>query len=65
MNEGTLHNFKQREIYMLKRRQKRIRLTELANYIGCSQSLLSRYETGECCLSDYKLQKYQSYIDQK
>lgn len=56
-------NLKQREIYVIKRRQKRIRLKEIAEYIGCSQSLLSKYETGTANIIPDKLRMYQDYID--
>ncbi|MFV2046879.1 transcriptional regulator [Bacillus sp. UMB0899] len=51
--------------YFLKRRLKKISMNELANYIGCSQSLISRYETGDCGMSDTKIKRYREYIDSK
>ena len=51
--------------YFLKRRYKKISMQEIAKYIGCSQSLISRYETGDCGMSQKKIDKYRSYIDQK
>lgn len=51
-----------REEYLLMRRRKKIRLNTLAAYIGCSQSLLSRYELYQCNMSEDKIQKYKKYI---
>ncbi|HDX9572447.1 TPA: helix-turn-helix domain-containing protein [Bacillus cereus] len=49
--------------YVLKRRKKRIRLRQLADYIGCSQSLISQYETGSCEMDRVKIDKYKEFID--
>lgn len=57
--------FDVREEYLLKRRKKKITMTELARYIGCSQSLISRYETNCCGISETKLERYREYIDRK
>lgn len=51
--------------YFLKRRHKKITHMELAKYLNCSQSLISRYETGECGMSKTKIERYRQYIDQK
>lgn len=51
--------------YFLKRRKKKISMQEISNYIGCSQSLISRYETGNCGMSKTKIQIYREYIDNK
>jgi len=51
--------------YFLKRRQKKISHNELAVYVNCSQSLISRYETGNCGMSKDKIQRYREYIDNK
>lgn len=51
--------------YFLKRRKKKISMQEIANNIGCSQSLISRYETGDCGMSQKNIERYRSYIDQK
>ncbi|MED5103141.1 helix-turn-helix transcriptional regulator [Niallia circulans] len=52
-----------KEMYVLKRRKKRIRLRQLAEFIGCSQSLISRYETGDCEMDKAKIEKYKQFID--
>lgn len=49
--------------YVLKRRKKKIRLRQLAEYIGCSQSLISQYETGNCEMDLVKVRKYKEFID--
>lgn len=51
--------------YFLLRREKRITLTELAKAIGCSQSLLSKYETDNCNMCSIKIKKYKEYIKNK
>uniref|UniRef100_C5D6X8 Transcriptional regulator, XRE family n=1 Tax=Geobacillus sp. (strain WCH70) TaxID=471223 RepID=C5D6X8_GEOSW len=58
-------NIKLRDEYLIKRRKKRISQKELAQVLQCSQSLLSRYERGECGMSKEKIQKYREYIDEK
>lgn len=49
--------------YLIKRRKKKITMTQIAKYIGCSQSLISRYETGDCKMSEIKINRYREYID--
>ncbi|MED0717436.1 helix-turn-helix transcriptional regulator [Aeribacillus composti] len=58
-------NIKLRDEYLLKRRKKKITMQELAEYIGCSQSLISRYEHGNSGMKPEKIQKYREYIDKK
>jgi|GEM_PF-1482686 len=65
LKEVKTMNIKLRDEYLLKRRKKKITMQEIAEYIGCSQSLISRYETGNCGMSKEKIQKYREYIDQK
>jgi transcriptional regulator with XRE-family HTH domain len=55
----------EKEHYFLLRRKKKITHIELAKYIGCSQSLISRYERGNSDMSKQKKERYRSYIDQK
>lgn len=50
--------------YILKRRKKKIVLKQIAEYIGCSLSLISRYETGSCFMDKEKIKKYRLYIDE-
>ncbi|MGE7219643.1 helix-turn-helix domain-containing protein [Priestia koreensis] len=56
-------NMTDREHYLLKRRKLKIRMNELAAYVGCSQSLISKFETGKCEMSDDKIRRYRDYID--
>lgn len=53
-----------KEEYILQRRKKKIRLRQLAEYIGCSMSLISRFETGDCDMDKAKIVKYQEFIDE-
>ncbi len=52
-----------REVYLLKRRKKKITAKEIAQYIKCSASLISRYETGDCGMMPDKVKAYREYID--
>jgi transcriptional regulator with XRE-family HTH domain len=52
-----------KEMYILRRRRKKIRLRQLAEFIGCSQSLISRYETENCAMEKEKIRKYKEFID--
>jgi transcriptional regulator with XRE-family HTH domain len=52
-----------KEKYIIKRRRKKIRLRQLAEFIGCSQSLVSRYETENCEMDIEKIRKYRGFID--
>lgn len=54
-----------KEDYLLRRRRKKIRTQDIASYIGCSQSLISRYETGSCGMCAKKIKSYRKYIDTK
>ena len=49
--------------YIIKRRKKKIRLRQLAEYIGCSMSLISQYETDICGMDKEKIEKYKKFID--
>lgn len=51
------------ERYILQRRKKKLRLRQIAEYIGCSQSLISRYETGGTAMDIKKVKKYTEFID--
>lgn len=52
-----------KDSYVIKRRKKRIRLVQIANAIGCSPSMLSKYENNNAEMSDKKIAKYRGYID--
>lgn len=49
------------QLYLI-RRKKGIKLVELAEVIGCSQSLLSKFETGNANMASTKITKYREYI---
>ncbi|MFB7304650.1 XRE family transcriptional regulator [Heyndrickxia sporothermodurans] len=51
-----------KDIYILKRRKKKIRLHQI-DFIGCSQSLISQYETSKCEMDKAKVEKYKAFID--
>lgn len=55
----------EKEIYLIKRRRKKIGQSQLAKILNCSQSLISRFEKGECEMSKDKIEKYKKYIDEK
>jgi transcriptional regulator with XRE-family HTH domain len=54
---------KTRDFYYMLRRKKKISLTEIAQSIGCSQSLLSMYERGDINMSEPKIECYRRYIN--
>ena len=51
------------ELFIM-RRNKKIKLSMLANYIDCSISLLSRYENQQVAMDKEKVRKYREYIEQ-
>lgn len=55
----------EKEIYLIKRRRKKISQWDLAKELNCSQSLISRYEKNECEMSKDKIERYKKYIDEK
>lgn len=52
-----------KDLYIIKRRNKKIRLVQIASAISCSPSLLSKYENGCNDMSQNKICKYKEYID--
>lgn len=54
-----------KDMYVLKRRKQGIRLVNIAKCIGCSPSLLSKYENDSCEISKEKVMKYKEYIDKR
>ena len=55
----------EKELYLIKRRRKKISQSDLSKELQCSQSLISRYEKDECEMSDYKIKKYKEIIDKE
>jgi transcriptional regulator with XRE-family HTH domain len=54
-----------REFYFLKRKKSKITMSEIASAIGCSQSLISRYESGQREMNKTLISQYKQYIDNK
>lgn len=54
----------EKQKYFLLRRKKKIRMVDLAAYIGCSQSLISKFETNVAEMSEAKKKKYKEYINE-
>jgi transcriptional regulator with XRE-family HTH domain len=55
----------EKEYYLILRRRKKIGQKELALFLKCSQSLISRWEKDKCTMSDDKIKRYKDYIDDK
>jgi transcriptional regulator with XRE-family HTH domain len=49
------------ELFLM-RRQKQIRLSDIAKYIDCSIALLSKYENNKVAMEANKVQKYKEFI---
>lgn len=49
------------ELFIM-RRQKKILLKDIATYVGCSISLISRYENDLCVMRQDKIEKYEEFI---
>lgn len=56
-------NIKQRHIYMLMRKERKIRLKEISEAIGVSQAAISQYENGKMDLKKENLEAYRRYIE--
>ncbi|MEC1720605.1 helix-turn-helix domain-containing protein [Schinkia azotoformans] len=52
-----------RDEYLIKRRKKKISQSEIAKVTGVTQSMISRFETGDCSMSNEKIKRYRDYID--
>lgn len=55
--------FKSREQYTIFRRRNKVRLMDVAGYIGCSISLLSKWERELINISDEKASLYNEFIE--
>jgi transcriptional regulator with XRE-family HTH domain len=51
--------------YRSKRLTKRIRLKELAEFLGCSIGLISNWENSRGRMSQDKVKSYMEYVDSK
>lgn len=58
-----LRNKNRRLYYMIRRKEKNIKLKDVAKHIGCSVSILSRFENNVCNMSPDKERKYIEYIE--
>jgi predicted transcriptional regulator len=56
-------DIKRRHLYMIMRKEKGIRHTEIAKVIGVSQSAISQYETGKIQLKHETRSAYEEYIN--
>lgn len=56
-------NITRRHLYMLIRKEKRIKHIDLAKIIGVSQSAISQFETGKINFKNETRQAYEQYID--
>lgn len=54
-----------RKNWKLKRIARDITLTEIANNIYCSVSLLSKYECNKADMKQEKIEQYKKYIENK
>ncbi len=51
------------EDYRVKRKMQNIKLREVAEYVGCSISLISKHECGKANMDDIKVIKYKKFIN--
>ncbi|WP_052947647.1 helix-turn-helix domain-containing protein [Aneurinibacillus tyrosinisolvens] len=51
-----------REQFVTLRRRKKLQAKTVAEYIGCSQALISKYERGESYMSEVKVKLYEKFI---
>ncbi|MGG3920412.1 helix-turn-helix transcriptional regulator [Geobacillus thermodenitrificans] len=56
-------NIKQRHLYMLMRKEKKIRIKEIASAIGITSAAISQYENGKMDLKKENLEAYKRYIE--
>jgi transcriptional regulator with XRE-family HTH domain len=52
----------EKQLYFNLRRNKKIRLKHIANYLNCSISLLSRYERENINMDERKIIGYKNFI---
>jgi|BioPla2DNA2_1021312.scaffolds.fasta_scaffold00610_19 transcriptional regulator with XRE-family HTH domain len=56
-----MNELEEREQFVVWRKRNKITLEKVSQYIGCSISTLSRYETGKKKLYDDLLEKYREF----
>lgn len=54
----------ERELYQLKRKRLKIKLTEIGDFVGIDASCISRYERYQANMSKDKRLAYKKYIDE-
>lgn len=52
----------EKQFYYNLRRNKKIRLRQIAKYVNCSISLLSRYEREDINMDEQKIEGYKGFI---
>ncbi|MFJ8063306.1 helix-turn-helix domain-containing protein [Psychrobacillus sp. NPDC096426] len=50
--------------YFIMRKRKRLKLSQVAEFVDCSISLLSRFENQQVAMDKEKVRKYRDYIEQ-
>lgn len=53
-----------KEKYFMLRRKKRIKLKQIADFLNCSITLISRYENDDVNMSKEKIEGYKNFIDE-
>ena len=61
MEEIKMNELEEREQFVVWRKRNKITLEKVSQYIGCSISTLSRYETGKKKLYEDLLEKYREF----
>ena len=57
--------FKTRFEWKIERMKKKIVLQEIADYLGCSRSLISQFENGKRGMNSNRVEGYKEYITSK
>ena len=63
--EGGQMVLDDRDIYLIRRRKARIKLVDIAEYIRCDLSLISKFERHKADMTPKKEARYKEYIDSK
>ncbi|WP_038112164.1 helix-turn-helix domain-containing protein [Tuberibacillus calidus] len=58
-----LNEITKKQIYLLKRKKKKITAKQISKALGISQSLISMYENDVANMSKEKIAAYEHYID--
>lgn len=60
-----MYEIGKKDYYIMLRKKHKITLKKLAQYIGCSQALICRWEKNQIPMDTQKVQKYYEYINKK